>query len=181
MIRAVGSTHEATGRRTVATDGATFLQKPSCFLWSLSEPQFQYTPPERFPLPRRAGFVPGLSALLDPPKRPDSEGGQNLNVQQSVSGGQGVASDGAGLWDRLRGGVAEGERWGRDVDRPTVRGRNWAALFWSHRALSAQSSREAAWRVVKAWNRRCEPSLPERELRAVFERAAAFQRGHVWE
>jgi hypothetical protein len=180
MIRAVGSTHESTGRRTVATDGQTFLEKPSCFLWSLSEPQFQYTPPERFPLPRRAGLVPGLSALLDPPKSPRESSSQNLNVQQSVSGVQGVSSGGGRPWDRLRGGVAEGERWGRDVDRPDAVGRNWACLFVSHRALSVQSTREAAWHVVKVWNERNDPPLPRAELRGVFERAAAFQRGHVW-
>jgi len=181
MIRAVGSTHEATGRQTVATGGRTFLQKPSCYLWSLSEPQFEYSPPERLPLPRRAVVVPGLSSLLEPPKPTHSEGGAEMNVQQCLSGGQGVASDGArSAVARVRGGVVEGERWGRDVDRPAAVGRNWAALYVSHRALTREPTVTAAWGAVVLWNGRNEPPLPRRELRAVFERAAAFQRGHVW-
>ena len=184
MIRAVGSTHEATGRQTVGTTGQRFRETPSCYLWHLSEPEFQYTEPERFPVPRRVDFVPGLAALLDPPtdfpKTDDSDGGEKTNVQQYISGGQGVGPGGAqSAVARVRGGVAEGERWGRDVDRPEAVGRNWAALFVSHRVLSAATSKMKGWGAVLRWNRCNEPSLPRAELRAVFDRAWQFQRGHV--
>jgi hypothetical protein len=178
LIRAIGSTHEATGRQTVGTTADRFLEKPPCFLWRLSEPQFQYTPPERFPVPRRASFVPALSPLLTPTPTPSSEGGLKMNVQQCVSGGRGVSP--GGVVGRLRDGVAEGEPWGMDVGRPEAVGRNWAALYFSHAVLGEQESTEAAWRVVQDWNRRFnDPSLPELELRTAFEHATRFQRGMV--
>jgi hypothetical protein len=178
LIRAIGSTHETTGRQTVSTTGETFLEKPASFLWSLSEPQFQYSPPERFPLPRRALFVPALSALLTPTSMPSSDRDVRTNVSQYVSGGRGVSS--GGVVDRLRGGVHEGEPWGMDVGRPEAVGRNWATLYFSHAVLAEQASGESAWRIVQDWNRRFnDPSLPESELRTVFEHAARFQRGRV--
>jgi hypothetical protein len=180
-IRAVGSIHPDTGRQTVATTADVFTQKPAAFLWSLSESQFQYTPPERFPVPRRGSFVPALAVLLTPSSTPTSEGGLKTNVQQYVSGGRGVSDGGpVGVRRRLRGGVREGEPWGMDVGRPYAVGRNWAALFYSHLVLAEQESREAAWRVVQDWNRRFNaPSLPGRELEDVFRQAVRFQRGHV--
>jgi len=180
-IRAVGSVHPDTGRQTVGTTADVFKQKPAEFLFSLSEPQFRYTPPERFPVPRRAEFNPGLSALLVPSLAPSSDGGLKTNVQQSVSGGRGVSDGGpVGVRRRLRGGVREGEPWGMDVGRPHAVGRNWAALFYSHLVLAEQESSGAAWRVVQDWNRRFNaPSLPERELEDVFEQAVRYQRGYL--
>lgn len=189
LIRAIGSIHEATGRQTVGTTANRFLEKPPSFLWYLSESQFEYSPPERYPLPRRTSFVPGLSALLDPPPKssldgaeiPNSDGSSKTNVQQCVSGGSGVSDRGPfALRGRLRGGVEKGEPWGLDVGCPEAVGRNWAALYFAHLVLAEKESREGAWRIVQEWNRRFNsPSLPEQEIRGVFDRAANFQRGHV--
>jgi len=181
MIRAIGSVHEDTGRQTVGTTADVFLEKPASFLWHLSETQFEYTEPEAFPLPRRAPFNPSLSALLTPSQTPSSDGGEKTNVSQCVSGGSGVADGGpSGVRRRLRGGVREGEPWGMDVGRPNAVGRNWAALYFSHLVLAEQSSREAAWTVVRDWNRRFNaPPLPEREVRNVFEQAVRYRRGYV--
>jgi hypothetical protein len=181
LIRAIGSVHEGAGRQTVGTTADRFLDKPPCFLWRLSEPQFEYTEPEAFPLPRRAPFTPALSALLTPPQTPSSDRGQKTNVQQYVSGGSGVGDGGpSAVCRRLRGGVREGEPWGMDVGRPNAVGRNWAALYFSHLVLAKQSSREAAWSVVQNWNRWLnDPPLPERELRGVFEQAVRYRRGYV--
>ena len=189
LIRAIGSVHEATGRQTVGTTADRFLDKPPSFLWSLSEPQFRYSPPERYPVPRRTSFVPGLSALLNPPPKsnpdgaenPNSDGSSKTNVSQSVSGSSGVSDCGpSALRGRLRGGVEEGEPWGLDVGCPEAVGRNWAALYFAHLVLAEKESRKGAWRIVQDWNRRFNsPSLPEQEIRGVFERAANFQRGHV--
>lgn len=118
MIWATGSVHEGTGRQTVGTTADRFLEKPAEFLWSLSEPQFQHMPPEECPLPRRAAFVAGLSALLDAPpesnlgalEAPDFGRSSETNIQQHVSGIGDVESSGAPeLRNRLRGGVFEGE------------------------------------------------------------------------
>jgi hypothetical protein len=67
-----------------------------------------------------------------------------------------------------------------DVGCPEAVGRNWAALYFAHLVLAEKESRKGAWRIVQDWNRRFNsPSLPEQEIRGVFERAANFQRGHV--
>lgn len=177
LIRAIGSTHEATGRQTVATDGKTFLEKPATFLWSLSEPQFEYTAPQRFPLPRRTAFMPGLSALLNPPVLPSSNGVVENEcsteyIPPRVEDGQG------GAVGRVERGVREGEPWGPDVGRPCAVGRNWAALFVSHEALRECPGRESAWTIVRRWNERNDPPLPRQELKTVFLKACRYDRGH---
>jgi hypothetical protein len=168
LIRAVGSIHEATDRRTVATDGRTFLEKPAYFLWHLSEPQFQYTA-HRLPLPRRASFNGPLSALLYPPKPPRSDTPSKTSVSQSLSPSTGPVA-------RVQHGVEEGEPWGADVDGyDHAVGRNWAALIWSHYALEQAESHPTAWEAVRRWNKMNGPPLPESELRDVFERAKRYR------
>lgn len=177
LIRAIGSTHEATGRQTVATTADRFLEKPSSFLWHLSEPQFEYSPPEAFPLPRRAGFVSGLSALLDPPVVSPSNGVvENECSTECIP--PGVERARGSAVGRVEKGVREGEPWGPDVGRPCAVGRNWAALFVAHEALRECPGREAAWTVVRRWNQRNDPPLPRGELKEVFEKACRYQRGH---
>jgi hypothetical protein len=178
LIRAIGSVHEDTGRQTVGCTADTFLEKPASFLFSLSEPQFEYSPPRAFPLPRRAALVPALSALLDPPVTSPDSGSQKTNVSQSTSrpGGVGAATR---VVERVEGGVREGEPWGPDVGRPCAVGRNWAALFVAHDALRSRGDPWQAWVEVYRWNRRNSPSLPRKELRSVFEKARRYQRGEV--
>jgi len=168
LIRAVGSIHEATGRRTVATDGRTFLDKPACFLWHLSEPQFRYTR-HRLSLPRRSAFVAPLASLLFSPESGVSPSSSNRVVSQSVSGRASVVS-------RVRHGVGRGEPFGLDCrGRQHMEGRNWAALVYSHHALAQAETRPAAWDAVRRWNKQNAPPLQERELRGVFDRAMRYQ------
>lgn len=165
-IRAIGSVHPDTGRHTIAATADTFLDKPRCYLWHLSEPQFEYTPPESYPLPRRAGFIPALSALLIPPgTRPQnasSTRGSELNVQQYSSEWKGRIVRGDGTVN----GVEEGCR-------------NEAALYVSHRMLTLCRGQAEAWRRVQSWNEKNDPPLPDRELQTVFEHAARYRRGYV--
>jgi hypothetical protein len=178
LIRAIGSVHEATGRRTVGCTADRYLEKPASFLFSLSEPQFEHSPPKAFPQPRRAAFVHPLSALLDPPDTPQDSGARKTNVSQSTSPQKEGGREGPVI-ERVKGGVREGEPWGPDVGRPCAVGRNWAALFVAHDVLRRVSDCEGAWGKVWHWNRYNSPSLPEKELRTVFERACRHQRGKV--
>jgi hypothetical protein len=185
LIRVIGSVHPRTGRRVVGTDGRTFLRKPSEFLFYHAERDFQYSPPKRYPLPRRASFTKGLSQLLkpgredaNPPRQAGSqEGGEDKGVRQSRSGyGRGSAggTDCRLVLDRVRPGVAEGEDWGTDID-PRYVGRNWAALFVAHEQLRQKGEPARAWRAVRDWNRRNEPPLDGDELTGVFEKALRFR------
>lgn len=175
LIRAIGSTHEDTGRQTVGTTGETFMAKPQEFLWHLSEAQFEYSPPERFPLPRRAEFNPLLSTLLEPPKSEAAKRGEKTNVRQRTSPPGGGRSP---VVARVRGGVSRGEDWGRDVDRPAC-GRNCAALFMSHHLLRRCVTPLKAWGDLLLWNQRNSPPLSRGELRGVYDSAHDFQRGYV--
>jgi len=165
-IRAIGSVHPDTGRHTVATTADTFLDKPRCYLWHLSEPEFEYTPPGSYPLPRRAGFVPSLSDLLTPlecrPQNAPSTEGSELNVQQYSSEWKGriVEADGTVK------GVGKGQR-------------NDAALYVSHRMLTSCPEQASAWKRVQNWNEKNDPPLPDRELQTVFEHAAEYRWGFV--
>lgn len=186
LIRVIGSVHPRTGRRVVGTDGRTFLRKPSEFLFYHAERDFRYSPPKRYPLPRRAGFTKGLSRLLKPGREDANtprqagpqEGGRGRGVRQSESGyGDGGAggTDCRLVLDRVREGVGEAEDWGTDID-PRYVGRNWAALFVAHEQLRQKHEPARAWRAVRDWNRQNEPPLGEDELKGVFEKAMRFRK-----
>ena len=178
LIRAIGSTHEATGRQTVGTTADTFMDKPAEFLWHLSEPQFEYSPPKKFPLPRRARLIRGLSCLLEASKSEASEKLEEMNVRQSPSGMGSVGEvEGSSPVGRVWGGVARGEAWGEDLDR-AVCGRNWASLFVAHYFLHRCDTVLSAWGELSKWNRRNRPPLSRSELRCVFDSACRFHRGH---
>jgi hypothetical protein len=49
----------------------------------------------------------------------------------------------------------------------------------AHDVLRRTGGKESAWGKVWHWNRYNDPSLPEKELRAVFEKACQYQRGEV--
>lgn len=176
LIRAIGSTHEATGRQTVGTTADIFLEKPATFLWTLSEPQFEYTPPESFPLPRRAAFCAPLASLLKPTSKPSSDREAENECSTEYVPPEGDGGPGS-VMDRVQSGVREGEPWGSDVGRPEVVGRNWAALFVCHDVIRRTGGLKKAWRAVKHWNRYNDPPLSEAELRTVFEKACRYQRG----
>lgn len=65
----------------------------------------------------------------------------------------------------------EGEKWGRDVDKPHLVGRNRAALTVSLHRLTYS---ETPWRDVCAWNRDMAEPLPEIELRKTFRSANSY-------
>lgn len=168
LIRAIGSVHEDTGRRTVGTTADRYLKKPSSFLWSLSEPEFRYSPPESYPLPRRAEFNPKLAGILYT-KPPSSDSSPEGNVSQLVSSSTGAVA-------RLRDGVSEGEAWGLDVGGYAhAEGRNWAALIWSHFVLGQDQTERNAKDALRKWNKQNDPPLPENELRRVFDHALRYR------
>lgn len=194
LIRVIGSVHPRTGRRVVGTDGQTFLRKPSKFLFYHAERDFEYSPPKRYPLPRRVGFAKGFFRLLKPdqedlntlpqtgpqegPQEGPEEGGKGSGVRQSKSRcGDGSAGgvDRRLVLDRVRDGVVEGEDWGADIE-PRYVGRNWAALFVAHEQLRQKEDLARAWRAVRDWNRRNEPPLSEDELKDVFEKTVRFRK-----
>lgn len=184
LIRAVGSIHEATGRRTVAATADVYLSKPACFLWRLSEPDFQYTAPDTYPMPRRTAYVPALARLISPSKGSSSREkgsssreGDRVNVSQTISPPECVGT--GSVMDRVGDGVREGELWGLDVGRPECAGRNWAALFVAHDALRSCGSNVEAWRALLRWNGANDPPLGREELRGVFEKARRWRRGRV--
>jgi hypothetical protein len=162
LIRAIGTIHEKTGQQCVATGGRTFLKKPRCYLWHLAEPDFQYSPPKRFPLPRRTDFAPQIARLLviDTPTPGDDKSERST---ESVPYESGVSFREGG---RIPRGVAEGHR-------------NTAALYVSHEMFRQCPSAKVAWRMLQRWNRRNDPPLSERELRGVFEKVNRWRRGRV--
>jgi len=185
LIRVVGSLHPRTGRRVVGTDGKTFLEKPNEFLFYHAERQFEYSRPERYPLPRRASFCRPLFRLLEPKQDPlnnpshsdNQDGGTTEVVRQTASpygNGSAGGADRHLVLDRVRSGVAEGGDWGTDID-PRYVGRNWAALFVAHEQLRQTGEPARAWRAVRDWNRRNEPPLDGDELKSVFEKALRFR------
>lgn len=167
LIRAIGTPHEKTGRRCVATTADRFLDKPPCYLWHLSERQFEYTPPERFPLPRRAGFVPALAALLHTEDSNPRETECLTEEVPSARGGRGREGVGGGrVVEAVRGGVAEGFR-------------NTSAVYVAHEMFRECPTARVAWRMLRRWNQRNDPPLPKRELRGVFEKVVRWRRGRV--
>jgi len=173
-IRAVGSVHPKTGRQTVACTADTFLEKPPCFLRGLSEGE--YTPPEGYPLPRRATFCEALSALLDPvpngPENGRSNGPKTGGAKsECLTHGFNVScldcgDDVLALLRPPVDGVSEGRR-------------NETAFSMAHRLVTTKDGQREAWQALKWWNRRNDPPLDEKELRTVFESVARFRVGMV--
>ena len=171
LIRAVGTRHEKSGRRCVATDGRTYLDKPPCYLWHLAEPQFEYTPPESYPLPRRVDFAPALAALLE---TPDSSTDSALSESEcsteevpSAGGGRGrVGIVGGRSADGVPEGVEEGIR-------------NMSAVYVAHEMFRRCPTARVAWRMLRRWNQKNDPPLPKRELRGVFEKVKRWRRGRL--
>ena len=163
QIRQIGSLHE-NGNRVVATTADEFLEMSPIVLRAHSEVgQFS---PYSLPRPEEAAFCSALHELLQP-----------VGVDEtSASGGEGKLlcckathkGAGEGVIERIKNGVHESEKWGRDVDRPHMVGRNWAAFVFA--LFKCQRSATARKDLV-AWNAKCSPPLPRGELRTVYRHA----------
>jgi hypothetical protein len=161
VARMIGSTHESGGR-VVATDAINFLGNGSLLLWGHSEAG-RFTS-YNLPDPTSTPFCPSLSRLLDPaPRR--HRGGDRYTVAKRRSTGE---------YERAKEVQYEGEKWGRDVDKPDLIGRNRAALTVS---LVACTRSQTPWMDIRAWNRGMADPLPEAELRKTFESARRYAEG----
>jgi hypothetical protein len=187
LIRAIGSIHEDTGRRTVGARGDVFLSRPAIFLWSLSEPQFQYSP-LRLPVPWHAEPNRALIALLlTPTSSSQASATSNADVTQATRDKdcerfdfeKGENRRGNGVLRRIQEGVSEGEMWGLDVDRPEAVGRNWAAVFWAHHCFDEAPSAFHAWGQLSTWNKQNAPRLPRDELRGVWRKVCRWRGKHI--
>ena len=170
-LRLVGSTH-TSGRRTVAMTGAEYRDHPDPFTFLRWHSEASTYAPTSLPDPTETPYCPSLAHLLHHVTRtPSTEGGdaergsdeQTVGIQPST-----------GEYARALEVQTEGEKWGRDVDKPDLVGRNRACLTVSLRELTLKRTPEAAWREVYAWTQRMQDPLPESEARKTFESARRY-------
>lgn len=162
--RMIGSTYP-NGNRVVACDAITFLGHGGFFLRGHSEVgRFHaYTLPD----PTSTPFSPSLAALFERgPRRQNPRGRDSSTVAKQSSTGE---------YERALQVQYEGEKWGRDVNKPDLRGRNRAALTVSLVHLTYCPTERQAWRDTRAWNRDMTEPLPETELRTVFRHARKYR------
>ncbi len=170
LIRAIGGIHEDTGRRTVGATGDEFLDKPCYYLWYLSEPQFQYAPLD-MPHPRGTDASTDLIKHLTLTPSYDTQHTPDHDCETLASDrapAEGARRRPKGVLRRIAEGVAEGEPWGSDIERPECVGRHWAAVFWSHKMLDEAPSTMRARTRLWSWNKQNSPRLPLQELNKVF-------------
>jgi hypothetical protein len=185
LIRAIGGIHEKTGRRTTGATGNEFLEKPSYYLWHLSETQFQYSP-IRLPHPHAASPCAKLIQLLRDRGGTTAQSKPDHNCETLVledrpptASSKRPRARSSGILRRIADGVEEGEPWGTGAGRPDCVGRNWAAVFWAHKMLDERSTFGALVGLWD-WNRRNSPPLPHRELDHVFHRVRRW-RSERWD
>jgi hypothetical protein len=170
-VRMVGSTH-TSGRRCVAITGAEYRSCPDPFTLLRGHSEADTYSPVTLPDPTATPYCPSLARLLH-----DVERSRPSNHDPARGGDrQSVVKPGAtGEYERALRVQHEGEKWGRDVDKPDLVGRNRACLTVSLRKLTVRRTPSEAWRDVRAWNRQMAEPLPEPEARRVFEHARAYR------
>lgn len=159
--------------RVVACTGREFVEYGPTPLWARSECGTHQ--PFELPEPTEAEHVASLAQLLRPTTtqgadsstttsegRPPSKKSDPLSVAEQPSSGE---------YERALQVTREGEKWGRDVDKPHLVGRNRAALTVS---LVKLTHSEAPWRETCVWNRQMDEPLSEAELRKTFRSAERY-------
>lgn len=146
--------------RVVATTAEEFLRHGPTPLWARSECGTHQ--PFNIPDPTEAEHIPALTALLpDHPGTPHT-GGVITSVAKQHPTGE---------YERALQVEQEGEKWGRDVDKPHLVGRNRAALTISMVRLTYSTT---PWKDVQAWNGGLVDPLDESELRKTFRSAKSY-------
>jgi hypothetical protein len=152
-------------------------------LHALRELSSTWSDPDRYPgfdLPDPAGapYIPSLDRLHTPPRRrADNTPASTRHTKQRQRsdkpfvGKQPSRSEASGELKRALQVRVEGERWGRDVDRPDLVGRNRAFLAI---ALHAHSRKRDPWRFLRERNALLRAPLPLSELRRVSRSAQAY-------
>jgi hypothetical protein len=153
-------------------------------LHALRELSSAWSDPERYPEfdlpgPAEAPYIPSLDRLHTPPRRraddtpastrhtpPQRQESDTPFVGKQPSRGEANVELKRALQVRV-----EGERWGRDVDRPDLVGRNRAFLTI---ALYAHSRKRDPWRFLRERNALLRDPLPLSELRRVSRSAQAY-------
>ena len=146
--------------RVTVTTADRFLQHGATPLRARSECGTHQ--PFDIPDPTEAEYVQALATLLHP--HADTPHGES--VTPSVA-----KQPPTGEYERALQVEHEGEKWGRDVDKPHLVGRNRAALTVSMHRLTYS---ETPWRDVCVWNREMAEPLPEGELRKTFRSARSY-------
>ena len=145
--------------RVVATTARQFLADGARPLWDRSEAEGHSA--VDIPDPTEAPHVSALAALFEAVPTPHAEGDTQSVAKQPSSG----------EYERALQVDEEGEKWGRDVDKPHLVGRNRAALTISLHRLTYS---ETPWRDTCVWNRDMAEPLPEPELRKTFRSAKSY-------
>ena len=144
---------------TTARDGLLSGPEP---LWARSRNGAHQ--PFELPDPTEAEHVPKLASLLSDRSAP-------LTKRDTPSVEKSTGEAGGAEYERALDVDREGEKWGRDVDKPHLVGRNRAALTIS---LVHLTRSDAPWRETCTWNRQMDEPLPERELRSVYRSAKDY-------
>lgn len=146
--------------RVVATDALDFLLFGPRPLWARSKDGTHQ--PFDLPDPTEAEHHETLANLLD-------SAPTQVSTPRKKSDTYSVAKQPvSGEYARALEVTEEGEKWGRDVDKPSLVGRNRAALTV---ALFKLTHSTTPWQDVRAWNGRMVDPLPEAELRKTFRSA----------
>ncbi len=146
--------------RVVATTADSFLVVGAEIMWAWS----QWGDAQAFnvPDPTEAGYVDTLGRMLSEAARPAQPEGDTHSVAKQPSSGE---------YQRALQVEHEGEKWGRDVDKPHLVGRNRAALTVS---LYHLTHSDTPRRDVYAWNRQMSEPLPETELQKTLRSAQRY-------
>jgi hypothetical protein len=146
--------------RVVATTADAFLTIGPEVLWTWS----QWGDPQSFeiPDPTTPEHVTTLTEMLGGVAHPSRKKSDTHSVAKQSSTGE---------YQRALQVEHEGEKWGRDVDKPHLVGRNRAALTVAlHRLTYSDTPRQD----IYTWNRGMDEPLPEWELEKTFRSAQSF-------
>lgn len=153
--------------RVVACTGTEYLRHGAEPLWARSECGAHQ--PFELPDPSEAEYSPQLANLLNDGR---GAGSTPHPCTRKKSDASSVAKQPVtGEYARALKVTREGEKWGRDVNKPSLVGRNRAALTVSLYKLTHSTT---PWQDVQAWNRGMAEPLPEPELKKTFRSAERY-------